>query len=235
VADKKITELAAIDAVQPTDLLVVVDDPGGTPITKKATVSQVAAAGGGFDPAANQSVSGIWDHHRVGTPADIAIRVYGPDATATSQLIYIGTTNYGNQGVINVGSSLMPEGSLNVARKVALRHDGGVFLSRYMSVLWATNDDATSLAPDTGLYRKAPRTLRVFDGAVIAGGDFSTVKGGGLIVGDTAANSPRPTADAAHRGMIWTTWGAAGVTDTFEVCLKSAADTYSWVPIVTGG
>jgi hypothetical protein len=47
VADKRITELDPITTVQAGTLLVVVDDPTGTPINKKATVSQVLAVGGG--------------------------------------------------------------------------------------------------------------------------------------------------------------------------------------------
>jgi hypothetical protein len=44
VSDQKITELTALTAVAPTDLLVVVDDPSGTPVSKKATVADVVAA-----------------------------------------------------------------------------------------------------------------------------------------------------------------------------------------------
>jgi hypothetical protein len=41
MADSKISELTAIDAVVSGDLLAVVDDPAGTPATKKATVGQL--------------------------------------------------------------------------------------------------------------------------------------------------------------------------------------------------
>lgn len=44
MADAKITALTALTAVDPADLLAVVDDPGGTPITKKATVDNVVEA-----------------------------------------------------------------------------------------------------------------------------------------------------------------------------------------------
>jgi hypothetical protein len=39
MADKKITELSLATAVTPDDLLVMVDDPAGSPVTKKVTVS----------------------------------------------------------------------------------------------------------------------------------------------------------------------------------------------------
>lgn len=41
MADAKISELTAIDAVTGVDLLAVVDDPAGTPATKKATATQL--------------------------------------------------------------------------------------------------------------------------------------------------------------------------------------------------
>lgn len=39
--DKRVTELAAIDTVVDTDLVMVVDDPAGVPVSKKATRAQV--------------------------------------------------------------------------------------------------------------------------------------------------------------------------------------------------
>jgi hypothetical protein len=48
MADKKISQLEALAAVSASDLLVVVQDPGGVPVTKKATVANVIAAAGGF-------------------------------------------------------------------------------------------------------------------------------------------------------------------------------------------
>lgn len=44
----------------------------------------------------------------------------------------------------------------------------------------------------------------------------------------------KPTAAAGVRGTMWYSKAAAGVADTIEVCLKSAADTYSWKVIQTG-
>lgn len=46
--------------------------------------------------------------------------------------------------------------------------------------------------------------------------------------------SARPTANAANRGKFWYSRSASLSADTVEVCLKSAADTYSWVTIATG-
>jgi len=43
MADSKISALAAIDALAADDLLPVVDDPSGTPVNKKATLTQIFA------------------------------------------------------------------------------------------------------------------------------------------------------------------------------------------------
>lgn len=51
-------------------------------------------------------------------------------------------------------------------------------------------------------------------------------------IGNTTAT---PTCDATERGRIWVVEGGAGVTDTVSMCLKAAADTYSWITITTGG
>jgi hypothetical protein len=59
VADKKVTQLDPIDVVELTDLLLIVDDPGGTPDTKKALVSQVTALAAGIPgPAGPQGPQG---------------------------------------------------------------------------------------------------------------------------------------------------------------------------------
>lgn len=42
MADKRITQLDASSGLVATDLVPVVDDPSGTPVTQKATMSQVA-------------------------------------------------------------------------------------------------------------------------------------------------------------------------------------------------
>jgi hypothetical protein len=51
-------------------------------------------------------------------------------------------------------------------------------------------------------------------------------------IGNTGA---APTCDTTRRGKIWLVNGGTGVTDTVTICLKAAADTYSWVTLTTGG
>lgn len=48
------------------------------------------------------------------------------------------------------------------------------------------------------------------------------------------SSGPLPAADVAHRGFVWVVTGAAGVADTAYVCLKTAANTYSWMLLATG-
>ena len=43
-----------------------------------------------------------------------------------------------------------------------------------------------------------------------------------------------PAASATHRGKYRLVHGGAGVADLLYCCMKSAADTYSWVQIATG-
>lgn len=44
MADKKITELSELDALSPEDLFVVVDDPTGTPVTKRMRANTVLSS-----------------------------------------------------------------------------------------------------------------------------------------------------------------------------------------------
>lgn len=67
---------------------------------------------------------------------------------------------------------------------------------------------------------------------VFASGNLKAI-GGGVVPNEGGAGT-RPAAGADVRGMIWVTQNGAGVADTVEICLKSSADTYSWVVIATG-
>ena len=60
----------------------------------------------------------------------------------------------------------------------------------------------------------------------------STITINAIVVGSPAL---LPTASASYRGIIAMVQGGSGVTDTLYQCMKSAADTYSWVRVATGG
>lgn len=99
------------------------------------------------------------------------------------------------------------------------------------------NDDASAVAvavyPGTSLTTEgasimtfAPDTGNTVTAKITKAGMLQ------MGIGNTAAP---PTCDTTQRGKVWFRGGAGGVTDTLSVCLKAAADTYSWVTITTGG
>lgn len=63
MADKKITELSALDTISADDLLVVVDQPGGIPVTKRTT------AGNLFSFVQNTLVGNVISHDGSGNIA----------------------------------------------------------------------------------------------------------------------------------------------------------------------
>lgn len=71
------------------------------------------------------------------------------------------------------------------------------------------------------------------------GRGYGTGHDGQIVIGSTRGNlrindpGTKPTCSATYRGAIWVDYGGAGVADTFEVCGKSAADSYSWVAAAT--
>lgn len=68
--------------------------------------------------------------------------------------------------------------------------------------------------------------------AAVFNADKSMTSFGGVILNTAGA---RPAAGVNYRGMMFVTQGAGGVTDTLSICLKAADNSYSWVPIITGG
>lgn len=86
----------------------------------------------------------------------------------------------------------------------------------------------------SGMYLSSGPSVGVSTGGTERG-KFSAngleVAGGARL--NTAA--AKPTCDSSKRGTLYVEQGGAGVTDTFYACLKSAADTYSWISVVNGG
>lgn len=56
--------------------------------------------------------------------------------------------------------------------------------------------------------------------------------GAGIAIGAAVG---RPSCDGTQEGNIYAIQAISGTTDNLSVCLKSAADTFSWRTIVTGG
>ena len=78
---KKISELTALTTISGDDLLVIVDDPAGTPVTKKVTVANLL--GNSADNVVIQNV----------TPANGTITVKKGTIMFDSDFIYIATAN----------------------------------------------------------------------------------------------------------------------------------------------
>ena len=83
MADKalKISELTAITAPSGDDILVIVDDPSGTPTTKKVTVANLLG-----NSSANVVIQNV-------TPANGTITVKKGTIMFDSSFIYIATAN----------------------------------------------------------------------------------------------------------------------------------------------
>ena len=78
---KKITELAALVAPTAEDLMVIVDDPSGTPVTKYVTVSNLLG-----NSAANVVIYNS-------TPANSTITVKKGTIMFDSDYLYVATSN----------------------------------------------------------------------------------------------------------------------------------------------
>ena len=80
MADSKISELTELTAVQTGDLLAIVDDPSGTPVTKKITVDTLSTLFNTNSMARQAIINGNFDVWQRGvtftTPND---DTYGPD------------------------------------------------------------------------------------------------------------------------------------------------------------
>ena len=79
---KKISELTALTAPAAVDLLVIVDDPTGTPITKYVTVGNLLG-----NAAANVTI------YNTSTPANSTITVKKGTLMFDSGFLYIATAN----------------------------------------------------------------------------------------------------------------------------------------------
>ena len=79
---KKISELSALTAPAAVDLLVIVDDPTGTPITKYVTVGNILG-----NSAANVTI------YNTSTPANSTITVKKGTLIFDSDYLYVATAN----------------------------------------------------------------------------------------------------------------------------------------------
>lgn len=135
----------------------------------------------------------------------------------TAGFLAVGTGNGGLGtrnifvGRVNSGGNWGGLADTQLASSGVLTHKDGSFG-------WSGGTSAEN-STDTGLQRYQSGIVRATTGSTL---------GGGIAVGDTAANSPQPTCDSTSRGTFWSIFGGAGVKDAVQVCAKDAGDAYAW-------
>ena len=90
MADVKISNLGAISAVAGEDLVAIVDDPSGTPASRKATIDQIKTYIGGIttsstDTFTNKSID-LTDNTLTGTSAELKTAI--SDETGSGSLVF---------------------------------------------------------------------------------------------------------------------------------------------------
>lgn len=157
MADKKITDLPASSGLAASDLIEVVDDPGGTPVSQKATFTQVAAV--------TETISAA-----VPRPADSATTT----AIATAQ-------STANTAVTNAATA---QSTANAAGSAASAAQGGATtaLTNAATAL-STANAAQTTANLAEAKIKTTQFLSTYPGSVIAAADngkrtFCQVAGG---------------------------------------------------------
>jgi len=198
MADKRVTELTAIDAVVGSDLVLVVDDPAGTAVTKKATVTQVLVNVARTDVsntfAGDQTVDG-----------DLFVTGEINPVRLAEQKLKIDAFSAMSPGD-PVGSRTVMSRSL--VSGLSLRHDEEAALARvtvgnYDTQLYQPlNLEAQSLRVLTGAAAVADEHLRVHpSGGVTVGMDHTTDPGVGVVqaggLGTTSLN-----ADSLSSGTV---------------------------------
>lgn len=156
----------------------------------------------------------------------------------TGSKLWLGTGGVG--GLYYDGSYVRVDGTMSApALRISTITTNGLtyFNGEHLNLTFTSDDasDGTAVAFDfdahTALTTNGDLLLRLKNATV---SKFEISKDGMLRfgIGNTGA---APTCDATQRGKLWIVNGGAGVTDTVTLCLKAAADTYSWVVITTGG
>ena len=134
------------------------------------------------------------------------------------------------------GWLLMLSGPLESTSSISVSGSGVFYADGAMAVLQGqTADGATAtgikLQASTVLSTAGAKIVTIVNGAA----EKANIDKDGMLrvgIGNAAA---APTCDATQRMKIWTISAASGSADTVKICLKSAADAYSWVQIATGG
>lgn len=108
MADKKVTALTALTAASNNDILLIVDDPLGTPISKKITVQDLF--GNTTKTTLDKIHIGSSNTNITGT----ALTLYPGSGGAASNVSVQGSVSIANSGVLRINSSTTP-GSNNTS------------------------------------------------------------------------------------------------------------------------
>ena len=195
-------------------------DPGPTGPQGPTGAQGPTGPAGTVDTAADTTVTGLWTFQHADSPSVITMKGAGGATTFTvgfgagtdATMRLFGNSQFDCSNVFKFAVGGGYQGSIGLGASIGLRFSASLGVGDWSAM-------------DSGIHRAAPSVLRINKGQPWT---IATPPGGGLSVGDTPANSPRPAASAAVRGTIWSTWGAAGVADTVEVCVKDASDNYAW-------
>jgi hypothetical protein len=102
MADKKVTALTALTAASNNDILMIVDDPLGTPISKKITVEDVF--GNTTKTTLNKIHIGSSNTNITGT----TLTLYPGTGGQSSNVSVQGSLSIANTGVLRINSSTTP-------------------------------------------------------------------------------------------------------------------------------
>jgi len=102
MADKKVTALTALTAASNNDILLIIDDPLGTPISKKITVQDVF--GNTTKTTLDKIHIGSSNTNITGT----SLTLYPGTGGANSNVSIQGSVSIANSGVLRINSSTTP-------------------------------------------------------------------------------------------------------------------------------
>lgn len=132
---------------------------------------------------------------------------------------------------IGVGSqSVNPTWPLEIGGSWTAKSGVADGVSVYPNLVAAANSDVLTAVAINPTFTPGSFTSVSKVGLAVTAG--TVVASNGYQIATTVSI---PTCAAATRGTLWVVQGGTGVTDTLEVCLKAAANTYSWVSVITGG
>jgi hypothetical protein len=202
MADAKITALDAIASVATADLLPIVDDPSGTPVTKKATVAQVRTA---LMPVSlTADVTGTLPAANGGFAADISAQS-GVPLFATGVATFTSTSGTGNFARVTSPTFVTPTLGAATATSVATTNFTLAATSMHATSSGFYTYNSAALVASQGVWRLPYAQDTIF---------LATRDSAGT--GDLYAI--RVTSGAAYFGYsgsstaIFTTTGIAGAT-----------------------